>query len=335
MADRVPTFPGVLRAARLVCRYLQRTPLYTYPGLDELLGAQTYVKHENHQRIGSFKARGALAAIFALSDEQRARGVATSTTGNHGQGVAYAAALLGVPAQIYAPAGANPEKVAAMRGWGGTVELVDGDLEAARARALATAADRGMKFVDDGGDARLMEGAGTVALEIVEDLPDLNVLIVPLGGGALASGCGTVLKAVKPSTRLIVVQSEGSPATLLSWRGGRVQSGPSDSFAEGLVTGRPEELAVEVLGKVVDDGLLVADAELRAAIRLLLRMTHNLAEGAGAAALAAALRLKDELRGKKVALILSGANLSQEQLRQTLDGPPAASHVAALPKADC
>lgn len=318
MADRIPTLAGVLRALPLVRRHLHRTPLYTYPALNALVGADVYVKHENHQRIGSFKGRGALASMFALTEAQRVRGVVTATTGNHGQGVAYAAALLGVPAWIYAPADTNPEKVAAMQAWGATVELIAGDLQATWHAAIAAAERDGLTFINDGGDPRLMEGAGTVAFEILEDLPDLDVLIVPLGGGALASGCGTVLKALKPTARLIVVQSEGSPATLNSWRAGRVVSSPSSTFAEGLLTDRPEELAVEVLGNVVDDGLLVSDLEIMQAVRLLLKTTHNLAEGAGAAPLAAALRLKDELRGKKVALILSGGNLSQPQLARVL-----------------
>ena len=314
-----PTFADVLAARRVISRYLRPTPLHNYPLLDELVGAQVWVKHENYQPIGAFKIRGGIAFMAQLPEEQRALGVATASTGNHGQSVAYAARLFGVKAVIVAPEGANPVKVAAMRGYGAEVRLLGADFEAAKKHCAEVAQAEGLYFVSSGDEPSLIAGVATHTLEILEEQPDIDVVIVPVGGGSGAAGASLVAKTVNPAIRTIGVSASASPAAYLTWRERVWSEAPNRSAAEGLATGAPFLLPQQVLWKYLDDYRLVSDEEMMRAVRLYLEKAKTLAEPAGAASLAAALQIKEELAGKKVALILSGGNISPAQLKACLE----------------
>jgi len=313
-----PTFTDVLAARRVINRYLRPTPLHNYPLLDELVGAQVWVKHENYQPIGAFKLRGGIAFMAQLPEDQRERGVATASTGNHGQSVAYAARLFGVKAVIVAPEGANPVKVAAMRGYGADVRLLGEDFEAAKRECAALAQAEGLRFVSSGDEPSLIAGVATHTLEILEEQPDIDVVIVPVGGGSGGAGASLVAKTINPAIRTIAVSASASPAAYLTWQAQAWREAPNRSAAEGLATGAPFLLPQQVLWKYLDDYRLVSDEEMMAAVRYYLEKAKTLAEPAGAASLAAALQIKEELAGKKVALILSGGNISPAQLRECL-----------------
>jgi len=320
MTYRIPTVQDVLDARRLIRPYLPRTSLYHYPGLSEFLGCEVYVKHENHQPIGAFKVRGGVNLMARLSEEERRRGVITASTGNHGQSIAYAARLFGVRAIIAMPEEANPDKVDAIRRMGAEIIFHGKDFDAAREYVEMLAAQEGYRYIHSANEPHLIAGVGTVGLEILEDLPDVGVIIVPVGGGSEAAGISIVTRALSPQTQVIGVQSEAAPAAYLSWKAGTPQSTDyMNTFAEGLATRQGFELTVEILCRNLADFVLVSDDEIRRAIVWMLSYTHNLAEPAGAASLAAACKLRERLRGRKVALILSGANITVEALREILN----------------
>jgi threonine dehydratase len=313
----MPTLRDVLAARPNVYRYLKPTPLYPYPGLSELVGAQVWVKHENHQPVGAFKVRGGLNFAAQLSLSERQGGLFTASTGNHGQSIAFAAQAYGLKATIAVPEGANPAKVAAMRGLGAEVVMHGPDFDTAREWIMTQAAERGGRFVSPT-EEPLICGVATYALEIMEDLPDVDVIIVPVGAGSGACGVSIVAKTINPAVQVIGTQSAQSPAMQLSWQSGQMMTAPSTTFAEGVATRVPFENTQRIMRHYLDDFVLVNDADIKKAVVLLLEHTRNLAEGAGALPLAAALQLRDRLAGKKVALVLSGGNLSLEQLRGML-----------------
>jgi threonine dehydratase len=227
---------------------------------------------------------------------------------------------------IYMPAEANPLKVAATRGLGAEVVLTGRDFDEARVAAEERAAREGMRYIHSANEPLLIAGVGTYALELLEAVPDLDVIFVPVGAGSGVLGTATVARAVNPAIRVIGVQSEGAPAVYLSWKEGRyVETERIATFAEGLATRQPFELPLQLLPRLVDELMLVSDDELRAGILLLLETARQLVEGAGAAPVAAALRRKEELAGKKVGLVLSGGNITLDQLRQLLAAQPAAA----------
>lgn len=319
---RPPTFTDVLEARRLIRDYLQPTPLHHYPALSKVLGCEAYVKHENHQPVGAFKVRGGINLCARLSEEERRRGVIAASTGNHGQSVAYGARLFGVKATIVVPDEANPDKVEAMRNLGADIVFHGKDYEECKNFCQAYAQEHGMRYVDAGNEPLLIAGVATYTLEIFEALPEVDVIIVPVGGGSGASGASIVANAINPDVRIIAVQAEKAPAVYESWKSGdRVTTDSADTFAEGLATLSPFDLPLSILRERVRRFVLVSEAEMKAAVRLLLETTHNLAEGAGAASTAAAVKLGEEIRGRKVALILSGGNLTIAQLRQILAEP--------------
>jgi threonine dehydratase len=313
-----PTFQDVLLARRQIRPYLARTPLHTYPAVNALLGTQVYIKHENYQPIGAFKVRGGINLISQLAPEQRERGVITASTGNHGQSVAYAAQLFGVRARIVVPEGANPGKVAAMQGMGAEVIFHGVNFDAARLHCEDLVRDRGYRYVHPGDEPLLIAGVGTETLEMLEDEPGLDVIVVPVGGGSGAAGACIVARAVNPRLRVIGAQSEASPAAYESWRQGKLIEAPNRTVAEGLATGSAFSLPQAILRERLDDFVLVGDGEILQAMVWMVERAHTLAEGAGAAALAAAYRLRDELAGKRVGLVCSGGNVSLDQLRRAL-----------------
>ena len=317
---RIPTLQDVYLARRVVNSYLTPTPLLRPPALAERLGCDLYVKCENLQPIGAFKIRGGLNLLSQLSEGERSRGVVTTSTGNHGQSIAYAARAFGVPAVIYVTEVANPLKVAAMRRLGAEVAFYGADVDVSRAEAERRAERDSMYYVHPMNDSRLIAGVATYTVEILEEVPDLDVLIVPLGGGSGLGGACIAGKSINPKLKVIGVQSSHAPVIHDSWqRRELLEYARCDTFAEGMATRVAYELPAHILWDHVDDIRLVTDAELRRAILTILETTRMLAEGAGAAAVAAAYQLKDDLTGKKVAAVLSGGNLTLDSLKQAMD----------------
>ena len=313
-----PALADVLEARQRISPHLSRTPLHHYRSLDELLGAEVHVKHENHQLLGSFKMRGALNAVSLLSGEQRERGVIAASSGNFGQGVAYAASVFEVQANIALPVDANPGKVASIRRMGANVIYHGEVFDDAREHAERLAREEGYHYVHSANEPALVPGVATCALEVVEDLPDVDVIIVPVGGGSGACGACVVAKSIDPAKQVIGVQAEAAPAAYLSWKERRIVESRMETVAEGLATRVGFEMTQQILWEMLDDFLLVSERELEEAVVLNLEHTHNLTEHAGAAPLAAALKIRDRLAGKKVVLIMSGGNITVDQLRAAL-----------------
>ena len=308
------TLADVLEARRRISPHLRATPLYPYAGLDELLGAEVWVKHENHQPVGAFKVRGGINLVSQLGEEERRRGLIAASTGNHGQSIAYAARLHGVVARICVPENANPVKLAAMRALGAELIEHGPDYDAAREHCERLAAEHGYRYVHSGNEPLLIAGVGTETLEIVEERPDIDAIIVPIGGGSGAAGSCIVAKGIRPGIEVIGVQSEAAPAAFRSWQARALLDDENRTYAEGLATRTPFELPQQILWEHLDEFVLVAEDEIRQANRLMIEHTRNLVEPAGAAPLAAALKLRDRLRGKRIALVLSGGNISPAQL---------------------
>jgi threonine dehydratase len=313
-----PTFTDVLDAARQIRPYLSPTPLRRYPALDRLVGAEVFVKHENHNPTGAFKVRGGVNLVSRLSDDERVRGVISASTGNHGQSVAYAARLFGVSAIICAPTAANPVKVESMQDLGAEV-ILDGErFDDSRRNAERLAKEHGYRYIHSGDEPLLISGVGTHTLELLQEQPDVDTIFVPIGGGSGAAGACTVAKAVNPEIRVIGVQSDQAPAAYLSWKSGEPQEAPNRTRAEGLSTATPFELPQRILRRLLDDFVLVSDDEIDAANALMIEKTRTLVEAAGSAALAGALKQRERVQGRKVALICSGGNISPAQLKALL-----------------
>jgi threonine dehydratase len=287
-----------------------------------LLGCRYFLKHENHTPTTAFKVRGGINLVHHLSPEQKQRGVIGCTTGNHGQSLAYACRLFGVRCVLVVPRNNNPDKVSAMRALGAELIEHGQDFDEAREHCESICQREGLRYVHSANEPDLIAGVGTYALEIFDELPDPDVIIVPIGLGSGICGTCLVAAARRPQTRVIGVQSELAPAVTLSWRSGQVvETGTPQTFAEGMATRVPASMTLELMRRHVHDIILVSDDELRDAVRLLLRVTHNLAEGAGAAPTAAAFKMKDQLAGKKVVGILSGGNLDLRELGRIVKEP--------------
>lgn len=314
-----PNYTDVLKAKNRIAPYLNKTPLLEYPGLSKALGFRAYVKHENMQPTGAFKIRGGINLISQLDPEEREKGVITASSGNHGQSIALAAKMFGVKATICVPSDVNPDKAEAIRSFGAEI-ITDGrDFDDARMNSERIAREKGLRYVHSANEPHLIAGVGTVALEILEDLPDVDAVIVPVGAGSQAAGTSIVMKTAAPDVEIIAVQAENAPSAYLSWKSGKLESTESaKTFADGLATRTAFELTVEIMRDLLDDFVLVSEEEMKAAIRLYVEKAHLIAEGAGAASLAAAYKLRDRLKGKKVVLVLSGGNLTAEMLKSIL-----------------
>ena len=310
----VPDLADVLAARQRIAPYLRPTPLYRYPALDTMTGAGLWVKHENHQPVGAFKVRGGVNLVSQLSADERRRGVIAASTGNHGQSVAYAADLFGVRAVICVPEQANPVKVESMRALGAEVVFRGRDFDEAREYCEQQAAQHGYRYVHSGDEPALIAGVATYTLEILQDRPDTEVIVVPVGGGSGAAGASLVAKAVRPSVEVIGVQSQAAPAAYRSWRAGTLVADTTSTFAEGLATRTAFELPQRILREWLDDFVLVSEDALKSATRLMIEMTRNLVEPAGAAALAAVLATPERFAGRTVAIVCSGGNISPAQL---------------------
>ena len=313
-----PTFTDVLDAAKQIRPYLAPTPLRRYPALDRLVGAQVFVKHENHNPTGAFKVRGGVNLVSRLSEDERRRGVIAASTGNHGQSVAYAARLFGVSAIICAPEVANPVKLESMQDLGAEVVCQGERYDDARRNAERLAREHGYRYIHSGDEPLLIAGVGTHTLEILEEEPDVDTVIVPVGGGSGVSGAGIAAKAVNPNIRVIGVQSDAAQAAYLSWKSGEWRESPNRTRAEGLSTAAPMALPQQIMRRVVDDFVLVSDDQIDAATAVMIEKTRTMVEAAGAAALAAAIAMRDKLKDRKVAVICSGGNISPAQLTALL-----------------
>ncbi|TRO55052.1 threonine/serine dehydratase [Candidatus Bathyarchaeota archaeon] len=314
-----PTLIDIVEAAQRIKPYMNPSPLYTYPTLNEYLGFTAYIKHENYNPTGAFKIRGGINLISRLSSEEKKRGVITASTGNHGQSIALASKMFGVEAHICVPDGANPIKVAAIRMHGAIIHEKGKDFDEAVENAKQLAEEHGYRFINSGNEPYLIAGVGTIGLEIMEQQPDIDTVISPVGSGTGAGGTATAVKALRPEVKTISVQAEKAPSIYMSYRSGKLESTPTAAtFADGLATRNAFELPLGILRSHVDDFILVSEEEMRHAIKLYLEHCHTVAEGAGAASLAAAVKLKDQLKGKKVALVLSGGNITYTEILKSI-----------------
>ncbi len=279
MEWQLPALADVLEARLRIAAHLRPTPLFGYAALNELVEAEVFVKHENHQPVGAFKVRGGVNLLSQLGAEERERGVIAASTGNHGQSVAYAARLFGVPATICVPEHANPVKVASMRGLGAELIFHGRDFDEAREHCEQLADERGYRYVHSGNEPLLIAGVATETIEILEEEPRIDVIVVPVGGGSGAAGACIVAKAINPAVKVIGVQSEAAPAAFRSWQERRLVEDRMETFAEGLATRTAFELPQRILWQWLDDFVLVSDDEIRAAQALLIEATRNLVEG--------------------------------------------------------
>ncbi|GAA2622198.1 threonine ammonia-lyase [Paractinoplanes durhamensis] len=305
------SYAAVEAAREVVRRYLPPTPMWSYPVLDRRAGATVLVKHENTQPVGAFKVRGGLTLLASLPDPQR--GTVTYSTGNHAQSMAYASRVFGAPCTVVMPAAANPGKVAAIEAWGAEVVLTGDDLAAAEAHAVKLAEQTGARLVSPGDTPELLAGVGTVYQEILEARPDLDAIVVPIGSGSGAAAATVVAAVLAPGCAVIGVQSAASPAAHDAWREKTLVTRPNRTRVEGLATGRAFALPQHHLRDLADFRL-VTDDQIAAAQRVLARDAHTLAEGAGAAALAAVLTDPDRFAGRTIAVVCTGGNASPAEL---------------------
>ena len=315
------TIADVLQARKRIRDRLPVTPLRRYPPLEEAVGygIKLSVKHENHQPTQAFKARNALAALSALTEEEKARGVVGATRGNHGAGLAWAGQLLHVKVAICVPRGNSTEKNEAMRGFGAELIEEGDDYDSAVLVAEKLVKDRGMTMVHSTNNRHVIAGAATMALEMIEQQPTLDAMVIAVGGGSQAVGALTVARAVRPGMQIFGVQAEKASAIHDSWHAGKpLQGSTASTFADGLATRNTYEYTFPALREGLQGFVKVSEAAIADAIRLLLKTTHNLAEGAGAAGLAGLMALRESLAGKSVGIVISGSNIDLETLRRVL-----------------
>jgi threonine dehydratase len=308
-------------AARIVHAAMPPTPQYVWPLLVEALGAEVWLKHENHTPVGAFKLRGGLTYFDALRRrEPSCPGVVSATKGNHGQSIGFAARRAGLPATIFVPFGNSREKNAAMRALGVTLVEHGHDFQAAREEAARFAAARGLHFVR-AFDMDLVRGVATYWMELFAAAPDLDAIYVPIGQGSGITAAISAREALGLSTRIVGVVSAQAPCYALSFRARRVVEAPvTTQLADGLACRIPDAEALELMLRHVDEVIEVSDDEIAAAMRLLFSATHNTAEGAGAASLAGALKQRAHLRGRKIGLTLCGANVDSDVFARVLAG---------------
>ena len=321
MAAWPVSFEEVLAARDRLRPHLVPTPLRSYPALDAEVGhgIRVFVKHENHHPTNAFKVRNGLAALSLFGEAERRRGVVSASTGNHGQGVAWAGRLLGVPVTVCVPLGNNPEKNAAMRALGASVVESGRDYDEALEAAQRLCRERGLSMLHSTNDKGVIAGAATLALEALEERPSLEALVLAIGGGSQAVGAMTAARGLGRQVEVFGVQSEGAPAIYESWRRGEtVKTDAVRTFAEGIATRSPYEMTFDSLREGLAGFVAVSEAELAEAVRVLLRITHNLVEGAGAAGLAGLLRLRERLAGREVGIVISGGNIDAATLRRVL-----------------
>lgn len=313
------TLDDVLRAREIIAPYLKPTPLLHHPVLSSRLGTDTFVKLENMQDIGAFKIRGAINLLANLDRAERARGIVTATRGNYGAALAQACTMFDTQCTVFVPEENNPQKNAAVQALGADVIVQGHDFDAAWDASVRYARKKGALSIHPAKRAELVAGQGTVALEMLEQAPaPLDVVFVPVGGGSLAAGTTTVIKAKSPQTKVIAVQAENAPAFHNAWHTKvYAPTVATRTIADGLATRIPVRYTLGMM-QALDDFVLVSEEEICAAIRVYAETIHHLAEGGGAAPLAAALKMRDRLSGLKVGLILTGSNIDNRSLLHAL-----------------
>ena len=315
----IPTLRDVYRARATISPYFPRTPLTYSAGLSDALDARVYLKHEEHLPLGAFKARGGINLLANMSPEERDRGLITASSGNHGQSIASACRVFGVRALIGLPVDANPNKVASMESLGAELIFHGANFDEARRYCEQLAAEEGYRYVHPVNEPDLIAGVATATLEIVEDLPDVDVMLLPIGGGSGISGACIVTQALNPDIQVVAVQSEAAPAAYLSWEQGQLLQAPMQTWIEGIATAEGYELPQQIMRHRLHDFVLVSDDDVRRAVAMLVEKAHTLAEGAGATALAGAVRHPELVRGKTVSMTISGANITLAQLRDCIN----------------
>lgn len=314
------TFADILAARERLRPFIDPSPLRSYALLDEAVGngISVLVKHENLMPTGAFKVRNGLNAVLCLDEASRRRGVVGASTGNHGQGLAFAGARANVSVTICVPRGNNPDKNAAIRGFGARL-VEEGEDYAAAVAVADRLSSEGLTLIHSTENASVVAGAGTISLEILEQDPGVDTLIVAIGGGSQAVGALAASRGLGRALDVIGVQAEGASAAHDSWRARRrITHERAATFAEGVATRTTYDLTFPALAEGLKDFITVTDAEIAAAMRLALAATHTLVEGAGAVGLAGLCKLAPSLSGRRVAVIFSGANVDQATLKRVL-----------------
>lgn len=309
-----------LQASRVLRGVVHKTPLDFSRTFSRITGGKIYMKLENLQKTGAFKVRGAYYKIYKLPEEAKKKGVVAASAGNHAQGVAYAASVAGIPATIVMPETAPISKIQATRGYGAKVVLHGLIYDDAYRKALEIAEETGATFIHPFDDLHIIAGQGSIAVEILQDLQDVDIVVVQIGGGGLISGIAAVAKNVLgDQVKVIGVEPEAAPKMKASIEAGRiVEIDAKPSIADGLLTRKPGELTYELVSELVDDIVTVSDDEIAHAILMLLERSKTVAEGAGAAGLAALLSGKIDVKGKKVVTIISGGNIDVTMLSRII-----------------
>jgi threonine dehydratase len=315
---RLPTLKGVYDAKRVIAGYLKPTPLYYSRHLSRKLGCELYLKLENLQPTRAFKVRGGINYMNNTKQDAAGKVVITASTGNHAQSIAYAGSVFGIEVKIVMPNGVPQLKTDAIRELGAEVIFHGHYYDEAREYAEKLASHEGYVYVHGSNEPLLHEGVGTMHLEVFEEKPDIDVVINPIGGGSGASGACTVYKTLNPRIKVIGVQAEGASAFYRSWKEGKIGTRDVTTSAEGLATATAYELPFRVLQGLIDEIVLVSDEDLKRAVKTIFLATGQVAELSGAASTAAAFKLKEELAGSKVALLLSGGNIEHDQLASIL-----------------
>jgi threonine dehydratase len=317
IADLPISLGDIRAAAERIEGAVVRTPTLLSRTLSELTGATVYLKFENLQFTAAYKERGALNKLLLMDETTRSRGVIAASAGNHAQAVAYHGRRLGVPVTIVMPKPTPVIKVMQTEGHGATIVLHGELFDEAYAHALQLEQERGLTFLHPFDDAQVIAGQGTVALEMLEDAPDIDVLVVPIGGGGLMSGVGIAAKALKPGIELIGVQAELYPSMYCKVTGNQRPSS-GDTLAEGIAVKSPGVLTSRIIAEVVDEILLVPERDMETAVSLLLQIEKTVAEGAGGAGLAALLTHPERLKGRTVGIIITGGNIDTRLLATVL-----------------
>lgn len=315
-----PTIADVYDARRRISGYVHRTPLRRVPILCDMFKADVWVKFENMQLLGAFKVRGGINLVSRITPEERALGFVTASSGNHGQSIAYAAQQFGAKCTVFVPVGANPAKVASMRSMGADVVEHGPIFDDARIYSEIFAREESMRYIHAANEPYLVAGVATYSLEIHEDLNDIDYIVVPIGAGSGACGASIVSRYLSPKTKVIGVQSDAAPSVYLSWKKmeGPTVDAKMQTAAEGLATGSSYDYPVGMLRKYLSDFILVSEEDIRRAIVNMIAATRSLVEHAGATSLAGVEAIREQIQGKRVVLIASGANITVEQLKTAL-----------------
>ena len=329
-----PTIDDIRAAAERIKGSVIRTPMLVSQTLSEIVGAEVWLKFENLQFTAAYKERGALNKLLQLSDEERARGVIAASAGNHAQAVAYHAKRLGIPAVIVMPEPTPTVKVTQTAGHGATVILHGDMFDDAYAKARELSLEKGYTFVHPFDDPKIIAGAGTLGIEMLEEAPDLDAIVIPIGGGGLMSGVSIAARSIRPEVEMIGVEAELYPSMKCAIEGCFMPLG-GDTLAEGIAVKHPGELTSRILKDLANEVMLVSERDLERAVAMLVGIEKTVVEGAGAAGLAAILANPERFKGKKVATILCGGNIDTHLLANVLvrdlvrQGRVARLHVAA------